>query len=103
MFLKMVIYFFLNILTLDQLLLPTEHVMFEFHPVFDKWERDGSDLQRAAIAWLGDEESRPYYIGQGSWPAITPKMDSMLWEYVKTKNMDQKMFRALVRSVTYLL
>ena len=72
----------------------TEEVMFEFHPVFER--SDGSDIQKASLVWLGDEESRPVYIGQGSRPNITPKMDSVLWDFVKTKNMDQKMFRALV-------
>jgi len=73
-----------------------EEVLFEFHPVFEKWGRETSDLQRASLVWLGGEKSRPTYMGQGSRPNITPDMDSALWEFVKSKGMDQKMFRALV-------
>ncbi len=37
------------------------------------------------------------YVGQAVKPIITPKMDSLLWAFVKNKGMDEKMFRALVR------
>jgi hypothetical protein len=45
---------------------------------------------------------RPMYVGQASKPILTPKMDSLLWAFVKSKGMDEKMFRALVRLAYYL-
>ena len=74
-------------------------VHFEFHPVFEKSRMlvgGALVLPRASLLWLGDEDSRPHYHGQATRPTITPKMDAQLWEFVQKKNMDQKMFRALV-------
>ena len=74
-------------------------VHFEFHPVFEKSRTlvgGALVLPRASLLWLGDEDSRPLYHGQATRPTITPKMDAQLWEFVQKKNMDQKMFRALV-------
>ena len=39
---------------------------------------------------------RPVYVGQSVKPIITPQMDAFLWTFVKKKDMDEKMFRALV-------
>ena len=72
---------------------------FEFHPVFEKSRAlvgGALVLPRATLLWLGDEDSRPVYHGQATRPTITPKMDAQLWDFVQKKNMDQKMFRALV-------
>ena len=71
-----------------------EEVYFEFHPVFERWERESSDYQRASIVWLG---TRPAYLSQGSRPNITAEMHSNLIDFIKNKQMDEKMFRALVR------
>jgi len=75
-------------------------VRFEFHPVFEKNHRDLAggvpDLPQASLVWPGDDDSRPMYHGQATRPTITPKMDAQLWEFVQKKNMDQRMFRALV-------
>ena len=59
------------------------------------------DLPQASLVWPGDEDSRPMYHGQATRPTITPKMDAQLWEFVQKKNMDQRMFRALV--IYYIL
>ena len=74
-------------------------VHFEFHPVFEKSRAlvgGAIVLPRASLLWLGDDDSRPSYHGPATRPTITPKMDAQLWEFVQKKNMDQKMFRALV-------
>ena len=38
--------------------------MFEYHAIYDKVDRDSSDFRRACLVWLGDEKSRPTYLGQ---------------------------------------
>ena len=40
--------------------------MFEYHAIYDKVDRDSSDFRRACLVWLGDEKSRPTYLGQVS-------------------------------------
>lgn len=80
-----------------QYVLDHDEVHFEFHPVFEKSDQESvHDLPKASLVWLGQEDARPNYLGQGSTPVITAKMDSLLWQHVRSKNMDEKMFRALV-------
>ena len=50
----------------------------------------------ASLAWLGDVDDRPIYLGRSNKVNITPSMDSSLWSFVADKKMDEKMFRALV-------
>ena len=50
----------------------------------------------ASLAWLGDLNDRPIYLGHSNKVNITPSMDSSLWSFVAGKKMDEKMFRALV-------
>ncbi len=52
---------------------------------------------RASLVWIGDSDDRPRYFGQATTTQLTAKMDSALWTYVRGKQMDEKMFRALVR------
>ena len=45
----------------------SEDVMFEFHPTYDKSDASAnSDRPQACLVWLGDEKSRPKYLGQVS-------------------------------------
>ena len=55
-----------------------------------------NELPSVSLAWIGDSEDRPLYLGAASRSRITPKMDSELWTFVKSKGMDEKMFRAMV-------
>merc|ERR1719400_3000146 len=71
--------------------------MFEFHPTYDKSDASAnSDRPQACLVWLGDEKSRPKYLGQGDRPQLSEEMDKILWDFVQKKGMDQKMFRSLV-------
>ena len=53
----------------------SEDVMFEFHPTYDKSDASAnSDRPHACLVWLGDEKSRPKYLGQvsPSWRLLCP-------------------------------
>jgi len=72
-----------------------EEVCFEYSPVFvDAGDQNGA--RRAVLVWLGDPDDRPCYVGISHRPHVTAKMDSSLWTFARAKNMDEKMFRALV-------
>ena len=42
----------------------SEEVLFEMHPVFERNDSGTTTMPQASIVWLGDQESRPTYIGQ---------------------------------------
>jgi len=74
-----------------------EEVCFEIHRVFAKEDHLAKDVPQASLVWLGDESSRPKYAGgQNTTPMMTEAMDEKLWEFVGSKQMDVKMFKALV-------
>ena len=73
-----------------------DEVSFEIHPVYAKIEHQNLDAPQASLVWLGDHQARPKYCAQETSPIMTAQMDSDLWKFVKTKKMDEKMFRALV-------
>ena len=54
------------------------------------------DVPQTSLVWLGDESCRPKFVGQSTKPVITEQMDADLWDFVATKKMDVKMFKALV-------
>ena len=75
----------------------SEEVCFEIHRVFAKEDHLAKDVPQASLVWLGDESSRPKYAGgQNTTPMMTEAMDEKLWEFVGSKQMDVKMFKALV-------
>ena len=74
----------------------SDEVCFEVHQVFGKDEQAGLDVPKASLLWLGDQNSRPKYLGQSTKALINAEMDEALWKFVKEKKMDEKMFRALV-------
>merc|ERR1712111_283502 len=73
-----------------------DEVCFEVHQVFGKEEQAGLEVPKASLLWLGDQNSRPKYLGQSTKSVINVEMDEPLWKFVKEKKMDEKMFRALV-------
>lgn len=66
----------------------SELVCVEYSPMCD-----GSE---PSLVWLATPEDRPYYQNAGNRSVISAGMDQRLWEFVKSKNMDAKMFRAVV-------
>ncbi len=72
-----------------------DEVCFEYVPSLSGC----SDASRASLVWIGDAEDRPTYVGQATKVQINAKMDAALWDFVKTKYMDEKMFRALVSKI----
>ena len=54
------------------------------------------DVPQTSLVWLGDESCRPKFSGQSTKPVMTEQMDADLWEFVASKKMDVKMFKALV-------
>ena len=50
----------------------------------------------ASLVWVGGEESRPRYQGQNTRVTITDLTMTHLNLWLETKNMDLKMFEALV-------
>lgn len=81
---------------LRYLLVEDQEVCFEIHPVFAKEEHMCQDVAQTSLVWLGEESSRPKFAGQSIKPVITEQMDADLWDFVATKKMDVKMFKALV-------
>ena len=55
------------------------------------------EMPEASLVWFGDENSRPFYIGPGTQPEISPRMDSLLNNFLRLKNMDTKMFTSLIQ------
>ena len=53
------------------------------------------DVPQTSLVWLGDESCRPKYTGQTTKPIMTEQMDTDLWEFVGSKQMDVKMFKKL--------
>ena len=49
-----------------------------------------------SLVWVGGEESRPRYQGQNTGVIITDLTMTQLNLWLETKNMDLKMFEALV-------
>ena len=80
-----------------------DEVCFEIHPVYAKNEHQNFDGPQASVVWLGTVNERPKYVGLETTPAINAQIDEKLWEFVKSKKMDEKMFRALVNHFFYLL
>ena len=73
-----------------------DEVCFEIHPVYAKNEHQNFDGPQASVVWLGTVNERPKYVGLETTPVINAQIDEKLWEFVKSKKMDEKMFRALV-------
>ena len=73
-----------------------DEVCFEIHPVYAKNEHQNFDGPQASVVWLGSVNERPKYAGLETTPVINAQIDEKLWEFVKSKKMDEKMFRALV-------
>lgn len=67
---------------------------FEYHRVFAK--EDAKDGLEPSLVWLGEEASRPKYNGQATSPMINEQMDKDLWTFVGSKQMDVKMFKAMI-------
>jgi hypothetical protein len=74
----------------------SEEVCFEIHPVYAKDHHQHHNVPRASLVWLGGDGGRPNYLGQNTAPIINSQMDADLWKFVRSKQMDEKMFRALV-------
>ena len=74
----------------------TEEVCFEIHPVFAKEDHLCRDVPQTSLVWLGDPACRPKFSGLSPKPIMTEQMDADLWEFVSSKQMDVKMFKALV-------
>lgn len=55
--------------------------MFEYHAIYDKVDGETSDLRRACLVWLGDEKSRPTYLGQVSDVAFVEFFPSFAMHY----------------------
>jgi len=53
-------------------------------------------MPKASLVWLGDYASRPYYFGQGTKPVVASHHFENLWKFAKSKNMDEKLFKAVV-------
>ena len=77
-----------------------DEVCFEIHPIFDKNEHQNQEVPQASLVWLGNDEDRPTYNGRETIPVMNAQLDEKLWAFVKTKQMDEKMFRALVSFTT---
>jgi hypothetical protein len=79
----------------------SESVYLEYSQAFDSDDNEAASnsTPKVAIAWLGDDDDRPMYLGQTSKINISQKMEESLWAFVRGKKMDEKMFRALVSYV----
>lgn len=78
-------------------ILSDDEITFEIQPVFDQNDdQSPGSMPKANLVWVGDQDYRPCYQGQGIKPVINANMDSNLWNFVRSKDMDEKMFRALV-------
>ena len=74
-----------------------DEVSFEYVPALEGEKAEEGILPRASLVWVGEAEDRPRYFGQDTGVQLTAKMDSALWAFVREKQMDEKMFRALVK------